>query len=251
MIKKNNFKRIAGMTLVEILIGVIMTSLMMAAMYTTYNAVNKTYSQVTDRAMISRSGRDIVGMLMRDIRMSGFKYFGDTLTYDVSHAPVTIGIDSSGIDKISIVYGDYDLTTTPRFKRYRISYYAGKENSTDGYFAIYKSKEEWDEGGLRWEEIYSNELIKTHLVDMEFVPVDDRGLRILTPLTLTSNSSKLYDVRAIDVRLTFRSKNEFYKSSTVERVIHALGSIDRHLGFTDKFFRDNIVITVHTRNIGT
>ena len=49
---------------------------MMGAMFTSYNVVNNTYSQVTDRAKISTAGRDVVGMIMRDIRNAGFKYYG-------------------------------------------------------------------------------------------------------------------------------------------------------------------------------
>ena len=63
-------KNILAFTLIEVLIGIVISSIMMAAMYTTYSVVNNSYSQVTDRAKISRSGRDIVEMLMRDIRMS-------------------------------------------------------------------------------------------------------------------------------------------------------------------------------------
>ena len=58
--KKNKLNNIAGLTLIEILIGVVISSMMMAAMYTTYSVVNNSYSQVTDRAKISRSGRDII-----------------------------------------------------------------------------------------------------------------------------------------------------------------------------------------------
>ena len=72
--KKYNLKNIAGLSLVEMLIGIVITSMMIAAIYTSYNVVNKSYSQVTDRAKISRSGRDIVEMLMRDVRMAGYKY---------------------------------------------------------------------------------------------------------------------------------------------------------------------------------
>ena len=78
--KKNKFNNNAGLTLIEILIEVVISAIMMSAMYTTYSVVNNSYSQVTDRAKISRSGRDIVGMLMRDIRLAGFKYyFGNNL----------------------------------------------------------------------------------------------------------------------------------------------------------------------------
>ena len=73
--KKNKLNNNVGLTLIEILIGIVISSLMMAAMYTTYSVVNNSYSQVTDRAKISRSGRDLIGMMMRDIRLAGFKYY--------------------------------------------------------------------------------------------------------------------------------------------------------------------------------
>ena len=53
---------------------------MMAAMFTTYSIVNKTYNQVSEKAKISRSSRDLVSMLMRDIRMAGFRYYAGTQT---------------------------------------------------------------------------------------------------------------------------------------------------------------------------
>ena len=71
-------KNIIGLTLIEILIGIIITSIMMAAMYTSYSVVNRSYTQVSEKAKISRSSRDLVSMLMRDIRMAGFKYFAGT-----------------------------------------------------------------------------------------------------------------------------------------------------------------------------
>jgi Tfp pilus assembly protein PilW len=80
---KNKFKSIAGVTLVEILIGIAVSALMVTAMFTTYNVVNNSYSQVTDRAKISRSGRDVVAMLMRDIRLAGYKFYFGTNTLGI------------------------------------------------------------------------------------------------------------------------------------------------------------------------
>ena len=132
--KKNNLKNIAGVTLVEILIGVVITAIMMAAIFTSYTVVNNSYSQVTDRAKISSSGRDIVGMLMRDIRMAGFKYFfgvnslgiptsdnlqyvagDDETTFNDSHAPLvvvknTLGYDRAAPDaEIEKIAGEADM----------------------------------------------------------------------------------------------------------------------------------------------
>ena len=71
------FNSETGVTLIEILIGVVISMIMMAAMFTSYNAVNNSYSQVIDRAKISQTGRDMIGMLVRDIRIAGFRYFDD------------------------------------------------------------------------------------------------------------------------------------------------------------------------------
>ena len=95
--KKNRINNIAGLTLIEILIGVVISTMMMAAMYTTYNVVNNSYSQVADKAKISRAGRDIIGMLMRDIRMAGFHYDFGTNALDISTTSYLqyVGYDSS------------------------------------------------------------------------------------------------------------------------------------------------------------
>ena len=58
MIKKSN--SIAGFTLIEILIAVVISSIMMGAMFTSYSVVNSTYQQVTDKAKISQADRKSV-----------------------------------------------------------------------------------------------------------------------------------------------------------------------------------------------
>tara|TARA_B100000700_G_C14958776_1_gene815343 strand:- start:378 stop:1283 length:906 start_codon:yes stop_codon:yes gene_type:complete len=299
---KNKLKNIAGLTLIEMMIGVIITSIIMAAMYTTYSVVNKTYSQVTDRAKISRSGRDIIEMLMRDVRMSGFTYFlgindrsyptetyleflgGDVAPID-SHDPLIIIKNQLGharlpagsaptpvtkwdaadmcCDKIHIVYDDFNQNdATQPYKRYKVTYYAiPTSEGTDQRYAVYKAKESWKQpltsNTGTWDsncsECYS-ELIRDHVVDMEFIPFDQEG-RVL----LNSNSAgdkmdvmNLYKIRTVDIRLTFRSHKEFYRTearAAKPREVKGLG--DRSRDYQDKFLRDSVVVTVHTRNIGT
>ena len=41
--KKNYLKNILAFTLIEVLIGIVISSIMMAAMYTTYSVVNNSY----------------------------------------------------------------------------------------------------------------------------------------------------------------------------------------------------------------
>ena len=68
------YKSDKGLTLIEILIGIIVSSVMMLAIYTTYSIINTTYGQVVDKASISKSSRDLIE-INKDIRMSGFKYY--------------------------------------------------------------------------------------------------------------------------------------------------------------------------------
>ena len=322
-----NTKKSLGFTLVEILIGIVISTIMMAAMFTTYNVVNNTYSQVSDVASISRAGRDVVSMMMRDVRMAGFKYYygvfagaeedipaqdylqyvtGDTEdTKYESHAPIIIYKDilnykeidgyipvnkGSGYkgenedtkltgkdaeetkslslccDRIHIVYGDFDANTEQQYKKYRISYFAlpmekmSGSVTVDKYYAIYRSKESWiqptiDDPG-RWiteesdfcPDCYRAELMREYLVDMEFIALDRYGERINTDPAEDHN--KLYDIRSVDIKLTFRSSSpKGYFKRKIKNVIKSFDE-DRMESITDSFHRESIFVTVHTRNIG-
>ena len=303
---KNKFSNIAGTTLVEILIGIAVSALMITAMFTTYNVVNNSYTQVTDRAKISRSGRDVVAMLMRDIRLAGYKFYmgsntlgitkGDNLTYEsgeedirISHDPIIIvhnelnytpsdrgarigesKIDTTNdrcCDKIHITYGDFDHTDVNQpYKRYKITYYAkprGKELDNI-YYGIYRTKETWEEDGIietpYWsstcDECYHEELLRDHLDDMEFVAFNKHGKNLFSeaergfPRPDKASKTKLYNIRIVDVRLTFRSKDKVYKpGSGKKRWVKGLG--DRARAFFDRYLRDSVVVSIHTRNIGS
>ena len=300
--KKKYLKSIAGLTLLEMLIGVVISSIMMGAIYTTYTVVNNTYSQVTERAKISRSGRDIVEMMMRDIRMAGFKYIlgtntlgfpsrsylkfvGGNTTIAESHDPIIIEKGESALgptdgsesriaiqghpdegskccDRIHIVYDDFNQNDpTQPYKRYKITYYAAPLTDKDGQrYVAYKSLRSWsqtiDKDDGSWvddcSECYIGQKIRDHIVDMEFVPLDAEG-RVLSPLPRPGSNPEarenLYKIRAVDLRITFRSKSNFYKfKGSKPRFVKGLG--DRGHDFDDTKLRDSVVVTIHTRNIG-
>ena len=307
-------KNISGLTLIEIMIGIVISTIMMGAMYTSYNVVNSSYSKVTDKAKISRSGRDIVTMMMRDIRLAGFKYYlgenflgiptRDNLDYDSgaaditrSHAPIIIIKNRKGYipddwesdevddlsnsplccDRIHIVYGDFnqhDRATQP-YKRYRITYFADLNEDSllglkprDQYYSIYKTKESWEQDFVNsansdWTtdeefcpECYVREEVRSHIVDMEFIANGEDG-RIISPPPRPDEetptaSIELFNIRTVDLRLTFRSKNNFFRGDAPvdkPRLVKGIGN--RTSEFTDdRYLRDSVVVTIHTRNIG-
>ena len=89
---KQKFKSISGVTLLEMLIGIVISAIMMAALYTSYSAVNTSYSQVSDRETISRTGRDIIGMIQRDIRMAGYFDVNSVKVADKQMYPLRIEV---------------------------------------------------------------------------------------------------------------------------------------------------------------
>ena len=304
--KKEYLKSIAGLTLVEILIGIVVSSLMMAAMYSTYSIVNNSYSQVVDKAKISRSSRDLVELLIRDIRMSGFKYYLGTneLGYPEqsylefvggssikeSHDPIVIvanklghnidGTDSTVAkndpisdlccDKIHIVFEDFNQNDKLQpYKKYKLTYYASPTQDADGTnqrYAVYKSKISWKQKRssetASWPtegdwvsdctECYHEQLVKDYVEDMEFIALDQEG-RKLSPDPSPSDYSarqNLYKIRSVDIRLAFRSENEFFRFEAREGNERQLSGFSRAIKkYSDRYLRDSVVVTVYTRNI--
>ena len=285
MIKKK-FNKISGFTLIEILIAIVITSLMMAAMFTSYTLVNSTYRQVTDRAKISQAGRDLVGTMLREIRMAGFKYVNDDIAATDKHNPIRIykgkGFGSSGsCDKIEIVYGSVKYTKAAAladrydYERYKITYECKASSKLDDSdlsgtkkisgFAIYKSKEKWDtkltppdwKVASTDDALYKDELVLDYVQDLVFIPYDENGKPIVSLGTYTPSDEKAYDVRTVDIGLVIRSTKPFFKNDkagTIARKILSIAttasSSSRNIQQADRYLRDTITVTANARNVG-
>ena len=259
------FSSIAGVTLVELLIGIVISMIMMAAMFTSYQAVNNSYSQVIDRAKISQTGRNIVGMIVKDIRLAGFKYLdAPSSSNPTNYVPILITkATGSGCDKIDIMYSDKRVKPASKpkvyiYTTYKITYECKQSNILDkktknkiSAFAIYKSKSKWD--GSKWESptnstddlVYKDEMIVDYVQGFTLIPIDDKGKIIDPTPTTLANSNK---IKVIDILLSVRSQNIFYKNNK-SKIIYSLGK-KSNKNFNDKFLREQIVVSAHTRNMG-
>jgi len=276
---KKKLSSIAGVTLIEILIGILISVVMMAAMYTSYSVVNSTYSQVSDRAKISSAGRDVVGMMLRDIRNAGYKYFNDNIPTENELSPILITKSSNfgkSCDKLEIVTGDvnYDQNRNPKYQyeRYKITYECKASTipdksvavlSTGGYppikaFALYKSKLTWDTNSKKWKnpdtdgnnKTYKEEIVLEYVSDLVFNAIDDNGYLIDPPPTPTNaTKDKLYNIKIVDIALSVRSSKEFYRTSKLRELL-AMTDTKRNQKNTDKFLRETIVVSAHARNLG-
>ena len=255
MIKKN----IKGITLIEILIGVVISSIMMGAMLTSYNVVNGSYSQIIDKASIGNSTRSFSEMLLRDIRMAGYKYFDDNkITTTDNNVDIPIEIKKSDNEKccdtITIVYGDFNrnLVDDERYIRYKVQY-TFQDSAENGVFQILKSKRKWD--GSEWvapvEELdtYLDEVVTDYVSEIELVAKDKLGNVISPPPSLSNeNRDKVYSIYTVEIFLTFRSKKDFYQSIKPRNIV-SLYADGRNQETNDRFLRESIILNAYTRNL--
>ena len=170
-------------------------------------------------------------------------------------------------DKIHIVYDDFNQNDSLQpYKRYKVTYYAlSRTDGGENRYAIYKSKIEWQQARTseaaifpeegRWitypecAECYHNQLVRDYVDDMEFIPIGKEGQKIAYPNPTTSDGREsLYNLRAVDIRIAFKSKKDFFRSINPDRSLK--GFSKDAVEFNDRKLRDNVVVTVYTRNIG-
>ncbi len=65
--------------MVEVLIAVVVSSIVMAAMFFTYDIFQKSYKGIIDRSIISQNSRNAISIMIRDMRMAGYKDFNTNM----------------------------------------------------------------------------------------------------------------------------------------------------------------------------
>ena len=114
-----------GFTLPEILIGLAISSIIIAASFASYIVIKNNYDFQKDMKNISQTSRAVATMIMRDIRMAGYNY-DDGPTKQKPEITNAIKITDGGTtapDAIEIIY---DKSYTERLK---ISYYTKTYNN--------------------------------------------------------------------------------------------------------------------------
>ena len=265
-------KNCSGVTLVEILIGIVVSVIIMGAMYASYSAINNSYSQVTDKAKASQTGRNVLGMMMRELRQAGYKFFEDNITN--GDEPINITEDRGGVDAgvasacdhIRIVYGDatLDADGDEVYERYRVTYFCNPSELEDpngnleATNAIFKQKEEWVNND--WvndgNNSYPPQLITDYIHDLVLIAKDKNGDEIDPPPQNdagNANRMRVFDIRAIEIALTTRSRKDFYRTTTKNdgnsRTIFDIDDDDETI-INDLFLRETTVLSVNTRNVG-
>jgi prepilin-type N-terminal cleavage/methylation domain-containing protein len=172
-------KFIKAFTLVEMLVALAVSSIIIIASYASYEMVATQYKKNMDIADMHTSGRAIMRIIERDIRMAGFEY-RDTdakVTYGTISNPLTIK-DSGNkcCDEVTVIY-DYFDEESKKAERIRIRYWAGLHTSNKGSrHRLYKQKDILGQNKtiLAKPKLGTKDVMADYIEDLQFY--QDTGL---------------------------------------------------------------------------
>ena len=104
-------KKNAGFTLIELLIALVLSIVIVGAVYATFNSQQKSFSLTNQKMDMQQQGRAAMNLLMRDLRMASCGFQGGKLSYwDGSgtgylDALVIADGGTNGTDRVDILHG--------------------------------------------------------------------------------------------------------------------------------------------------
>ena len=104
-----------GFTLPEILIGLAISSIIIAASFASYIVIKQNYDFQKDMKNISQTSRAVATMIMRDVRMAGYNYDDGPAKQkpEITNAIKITDGGNTAPDSIEIIY---DKSYTERLK---------------------------------------------------------------------------------------------------------------------------------------
>ena len=164
LINKNN----TGLTLIEVLIALVITTIVIAALFTTYNLVNKQFLQQSERGNKYNSARNLITIISRDLRMAGFQHY-------TNNTPINdpIFMNKNSCNQICI---EYDIDDKNSYQRRRIIYYV--KDDKDGNKSVYKNVEKKTGDNYTILDEYENEedrILAKNIEKLEFTFFDKDG----------------------------------------------------------------------------
>ena len=246
---------ILGFTLVETLVAIVIGVISVAALFYSYQFFAKSYQGILDKASISRSGRDALTMIAKDLRNAGYK--------DVNYTPLfdrwieqRDSEDFAGADFLAIYYN-----TSPNDRvriYYRVRKYRDDKNSEDMYLSrdVVENPDTADE-----EQLLLNEIIVPYVTDFQVVLKDIDG-KELKPVCIKCNAESLKHgtaaegkanqskVHTAEVYLTVRSPNKIYQKDKIWKIINYNAATGRTQTLSpDRYHRETFFTSVYLRNI--
>ena len=139
-------------TLVEMIVAMAVSTIIIAATYASYEMVSTQYKKNLDIAEMHQSGRAIMQMIERDIRMAGFKYIDKDAKVTYGSITEPLVIKDSGdkcCDEVTVIYDHVEdvldwkgRLVSSSVNRVRIHYWTEAYTSKKGdRYRLYKQKD--------------------------------------------------------------------------------------------------------------
>jgi len=235
------FKKKLGMTLVEVLVALIIGTISAAAIFYSYNIFNRSYQGIVEKASISKSGRNALSQLARELRNVGYKDINQLQASLEEYLWKENNVNGFqiGSDSLRIFY---DLSPKERI---RIDYKLKKyQNSQDTFLS--RSFYHWtctsaNNCPVRKEV---DEVFINNVEDFQIEFKDDTGKEV-KPVNFGSGKTNQQRVKSIEVYLTVRSANEIFKKKKNWKINNA----DQNYSKDDRYTRETFFVSVYPRNI--
>ena len=179
---RNNKK---AFTLVEMLVSMAVSSIIITATYASYELIQKQYKRSIDVAEMHTSGRSIMQVLEREIRMAGYEFrdASGTMTYGsiVGALAITDSADAC-CDEVTLIYDEVDdvvnlegEVTSSTVDRIMIRFWTEAHTSNTGdRFRLYKRKTILgrDNAILAQPIIGAKEVMADYIEDLQIVDIN-------------------------------------------------------------------------------
>lgn len=275
-------KKTLGFTLTETLVAIVIGMISVAAAFSAYNYFNKSYASISQKAAISKSAREALSLISRDIKNAGYidpNFVGNSSEGISSERQARLKLLSVSSKRpgLSGKYGQSDFLglwyTTSPIDRKRVFYWLVKhQNSNDYYLA--RDVVMNSEGGPYWSHPVDTELLIPHVDDFQVIFKDKDG-KVLVPVCVTScgpvedaqgrlrSTSTPYGnmnlgqanqakVHTADIYLTIRTPKEVYSKARRTKIQNGESPHGSNLTIpADKYHRETFFVSVHTRNLAT
>ena len=197
---------IKAYTLVEMLVALAVSAIIIGATYASYEMVATQYHKNMDIANMHTSGRAIMRIIERDVRMAGFEYRDKDakITYGSISNPLTIK-DSGNkcCDEVTVIY-DYFDEESKKAERIRIRYWAESHTSNKGSrHRLYKQKDILGRNKkiLAKPKLGTKDVMADYIEDLQIV-------NVVTSSNLYSGSDYRDNIEILDISERSRRQPE-------------------------------------------
>ena len=254
--------RNTGFSLVEIMVGIVIGVIAIAAAISSYNYFNKSYDLVSQKAKINKAAREGLAVIARDLRNAG--YIDPNYTQSPRPEINLIGLkqkySGTNMDSLNMYY-----TPAPQIRQ-RIYYRPMKYQNTNEYFLAREVVNSPIQGGSAFKIIYDNIEFIPYISDFQVVFKDKDGNELFPvcdycgPVENAQGSgtmvgsynlgqANMKKVHTTEIYLTVRTPKEIYKNNKLVRIKNHTGSNGNEQTFNDKYHRETFFVSVHTRNL--